>query len=164
MNTGAIFDSTGVYRYSLWRGWDDRAARIGVVLLNPSRADAVVDDPTIRRCIGFARTWGYGSLEVMNLFAYRSSSPQELTQVADPVGADNDGYLADLAHRVDCILLAWGNWGRLGDRDRIVLQLLGDRKPLYCLGCTKSGQPRHPLYLPKTTLPAIWSVGPQSAC
>lgn len=158
MNSGAIFDSTGAYRYSLWREWDDRALRLGVVMLNPSRADAVVNDPTIRRCIGFARTWGYGRLEVMNLFAYRSNSPSALAQVADPVGAENDEYLTALTERVDHILLAWGNWGRLGDRDRAVLQLLSDRTHLYCLGKTKFGQPCHPLYLPKTSLPIDWET------
>jgi hypothetical protein len=156
MNSGAIFDSSGAYRYLLWREWDDHARRIGVVMLNPSRADSVVNDPTIRRCLGFARTWGYGGLEVMNLFAYRSSNPIALTQVVDPVGVENDEYLVALTERVDDILLAWGNWGRLSDRNRSVLQLFSNRTDLYCLGKTKSGQPCHPLYLPKTSLPMRW--------
>ncbi|MDX2229356.1 MAG: DUF1643 domain-containing protein [Leptolyngbyaceae cyanobacterium bins.349] len=152
MNTGATFDSTGQYRYSLWRHWDDAAPRIGFVMLNPSRADATLNDPTIRRCLSFARSWGYGSLEVVNLFAYRTAQPQQLRHVADPVGTDNDRTLQTLSQRVDRIILAWGNWGRLQDRDRAVLTVLKSHS-LHCLGRTKLGHPCHPLYLKGTLQP-----------
>ena len=74
---GAVIDPTGLYRYSLWREWNPDAAQITFIMLNPSRADATNDDPTIRRCINFASSWGYGYLEVVNLFAYRTSHPQQ---------------------------------------------------------------------------------------
>lgn len=144
--TGAIFDATRTYRYLLWRSWSD-APRIGFVMLNPNRADATMDDPTIRRCIGFAKAWGYGGLEVVNLFAYRTKTPQILKQVAHPIGAENDRYLIDLPARVELILLAWGNWGQFMQRDRAVMQLFSNQANLYTLGFTKRGQPRHPLYL-----------------
>jgi hypothetical protein len=150
--TGAIFDPTGTYRYSLWRSWDESAPRIGFVMLNPNCADAVRDDPTIRRCIGFARSWNFGGLEVVNLFAYRTAHPIELRRVCDPIGAENDAYLATLSQRVDQIVLAWGNGGKLQNRDRTVLSLLSPAN-LCCLGMTQSGQPRHPLYLRRDVMP-----------
>lgn len=144
---GATFDPTHTYRYSLWRQWDEQRPSVGFVMLNPSRADALVDDPTIRRCLGFAKAWNYGGLEVVNLFAYRTASPVELRRVSDPVGAENDRYLISLAQRVDRIILAWGNWGTFQQRDRAVIQLLGTSRLLDCLGLTQMGHPRHPLYL-----------------
>lgn len=157
LNQGATFDKTGRYRYALWREWDLRAPKVGFVMLNPSRADASVDDPTIRRCIGFARTWGFGGLEVVNLFAYRSTQPSELGQVADPIGAENDFYLISLQEHVEQIVLAWGNWGSLGGRDRAAITLLRDQ-PIYCLGVTQTGQPRHPLYLRRDVAPVPFRV------
>jgi hypothetical protein len=156
MQTGATFDSTETYRYSLWRTWNEHAPRVGFVMLNPSRADAQVDDPTIRRCIGFARSWGFGGLDVVNLFAYRTTHPQELSQVEHPIGEETDAYLIGLGDRVDRIILAWGNWGSWQGRDRQALTLLTSTKPnLHCLGMTKLGQPKHPLYLKKTLVPRV---------
>jgi hypothetical protein len=155
MQTGATFDSTENYRYLLWRKWDEALPTVGFVMLNPSRADAELNDPTIRRCIGFARSWGFGGLEVVNLFAYRAVTPKLLNAVADPIGNENDQYLKSLPERVDRIILAWGNWGRLYGRDREVLSLLASITPLHCLGITQLGQPKHPLYLEKTILPVL---------
>lgn len=152
----ATFDSTGAYRYLLERSWSD-SPRLGFIMLNPNRADATIDDPTIRRCVRFAKSWGYGGLEVVNLFAYRAKTPTLLKQVEDPIGVENDHYLARLPQRVDSIVLAWGNWGRLQGRDRAVIQLLSSQQILYCLGTTKLGQPRHPLYLKSSTLPVKFS-------
>ena len=149
--SGAEFDATATYRYRLWREWNRRLPRLGFIMLNPSRADATANDPTIRRCLGFAQTWGFGAIEVMNLFAFRAVHPTQLKAAADPIGADNDAHLLSLAHRADSIVLAWGNWGSLGDRDRAVVHLLRATVPLYCLGHTQQGQPRHPLYLKATT-------------
>ncbi|MBW4692046.1 MAG: DUF1643 domain-containing protein [Lyngbya sp. HA4199-MV5] len=156
MQAGAEFDATGRYRYLLWRSWDEQATRVGFVMLNPSRADGVVNDPTVRRCLGFARSWGFGRLDVVNLFAYCATQPRELRQVIDPVGRENDRYLAQLAERVDQIVLAWGNDGGLQSRDRAVMALWGDRIPTYCLGITKQGQPQHPLYLRRDVQPMPW--------
>lgn len=151
MQSGAVFDHSSLYRYSLWRSWS-QLPKVGFVMLNPSQADARLNDPTIRRCIGFAQSWGYGGLEVVNLFAYRTKSPTHLRQIEDPIGADNDRYLLTLGERVDTIVLAWGNWGTLGGRDRVVLRRLNVQKNVFCLGITKTGQPRHPLYLKRDTL------------
>jgi hypothetical protein len=161
----ATFDATRCYRYSLWREWDGNAPKVGFVMLNPSQADDAVDDPTIRRCIGFARSWGYGGMEVVNLFAYRTAHPKTLLEVADPVGPENDRYLETLSQRVNHIVLAWGNWGRLLERDRAVWSLLA-QDTLYCLGLTKLNQPCHPLYLKKTApllvAPLLGRVGDRS--
>lgn len=153
MQRGAIFDSTGTYRYSLWREWDSHTAKVGFVMLNPSQADAIVDDPTIRRCMGFAQSWQYGGMEVVNLFAYRTAHPRQLHQVSNPIGADNDTYLGSLPQRVDTIILAWGNWGRWQNRDRVVIELFTKQTSLACLGLTKANQPKHPLYIKRYTLP-----------
>src|SRR4028119_2392792 len=90
---GAIFDPTRTYRYALWRTWDAARPPVAFVLLNPSTADARRDDPTIRRCANFARTWGFGGLEVVNLFAFRATHPTDLKCAADPVGPQNDVHL-----------------------------------------------------------------------
>ncbi|PSB28436.1 DUF1643 domain-containing protein [Stenomitos frigidus] len=157
MQTGAEFDATGCYRYLLWRSWDEQAPRVGFVMLNPSQADATVNDPTIRRCLGFARSWGYGSLDVVNLFAYRTAQPSELRRVNDPIGVENDRYLAALEQRVDHIILAWGNSGVLQSRDRSVMPLLKGQKAVSCFGLTKLGQPRHPLYVRREVPLSPWS-------
>jgi hypothetical protein len=157
-NIGAQFDPTGRYRYALWREWNASRPRLTVVMLNPSTADAERDDPTIRRCVQFAQGWGYGSLEVVNLFAYRATCPAGLQQVPDPVGDDNDRALLGAAERAAMLLVAWGNWGQLYGRDRTVLALLAATRPLYCLGINHSGQPRHPLYLRADTQPMLFQV------
>ena len=123
--------------------------------LNPSRADAERDDPTLRRIVGFARQWGFGSVNVLNLFARISPSPALLKRAADPVGPDNDRWLqAALNGQGAAIWLGWGNQGTWRGRDRQVLELLRQgllaeprlENQLLCLGLTAQGQPRHPLY------------------
>jgi hypothetical protein len=131
--SGATFAARKTYRYRLWRTWGD-GPRLGWIMLNPSQADEQVDDPTLRRCVGFARGWGFGGLEVVNLFAYRASRPGLLRLVADPIGPQNDRYLRGLADRVAAIVCAWGNGGAWGERDRVVRGLLGEYSQLYCLG------------------------------
>jgi len=162
MQGGAILDITERYRYSLWRSWDQTAPKIGFVMLNPSRADASVNDPTIRRCLGFACFWGFGALEVVNLFAYRSARPQDLLQVNDPIGPDNEAYLASLSDRVDRIVLAWGNWGKLQGRNQVALEILAS-ETLYCLGTTQTQQPRHPLYLHHSCVPTLFQRSDRSS-
>lgn len=150
MKKGAIIDPTGLYRYSLWREWDANTPRIAFIMLNPSRADAEIDDPTIRRCMGFAKDWGYGSLEVANLFAYRAQHPKILQQVPDPIGPENDRYLQEAFLAADRVIIAWGNWGKLKGRNEEVLRAMQSRA-IYCLGITNKGQPRHPLYVRRNT-------------
>lgn len=142
-DSGAVI--VGDYRYTLWRTWEQDRPRILFILLNPSRADAQLDDPTLRRCIGFARAYGYGSVELVNTFAYRATSPRVLTQVADPVGPENDQHISQAAGRAQRIVVAWGALGCLLGRDQAVLSLL--EAPAWCLGLTASNAPRHPLYM-----------------
>jgi hypothetical protein len=144
----AEFDATGQYRFTLSRSWDKDKPKVGFVMLNPSSADATRNDPTIRRCIGFARDWGFGSVEIVNLFAYRTPYPQHLQQITDPIGCDNDTYLVQASQRSRLLVLAWGNWGTLLNRGQAVANLLANSY-CRCFGFTRSGQPLHPLYLPK---------------
>ncbi len=157
MKKGVVIDKTGFYRYSLWREWDIDKSKIVFIMLNPSKADASMDDPTLRRCISFAKSWDYGSLIVVNLFAYRSSSPLELRQVDDPVGKQNDRYLKKAIKLADRVVVAWGNNGKLMQRDRLVLELLSklNIQP-HCLGITKSGYPHHPLYVLWSKQPSVY--------
>ena len=153
MKRGATPDPTGRYRYALRREWDPDAPRIAFVMLNPSTADAAQDDPTIRRCIGFARSWGYGALEVVNLFAWRTTDPQALRRVQDPVGPENDRYILRAGRRARETLVAWGNRGILLGRHEAVLRLLlRGREAVHCLGWTQAGHPRHPLYIRADTV------------
>lgn len=149
MELGAEFDPSGCYRYRLWRQWNAAAARLTFIMLNPSTADAQVNDPTIRRCLGFASAGADGSLEVVNLFAFRTPHPHLLQQANDPIGANCDAAILAAVQRSDCVVLAWGNHGQLYGRDQAVLKLLKSQ-PLHCLGLTQTGQPRHPLYLKQT--------------
>lgn len=145
-----MFDARGRYRYRLWRRWRASGPVVAFVMLNPSTADAERDDPTIRRCTGFARAWGFAAMTVVNLFALRATDPARLRRARDPVGPDNDRHIAAAAAGSDAVVLAWGNHGALGGRDRAVLDLLAGSRPS-CLGVTGSGQPRHPLYLRRAT-------------
>jgi hypothetical protein len=147
---GATFDTTRQYRYSLWRTWEDRGNRATFVLLNPSQANEVDDDPTIRRCMGFARDRGYSSVEIVNLFAYCATQVKTLKKANDPIGFENDAYIQEASQRANLLICAWGNWGSLWGRNLEVMGLLGEVK-CGCLGMTRSGHPRHPLYLPKST-------------
>jgi hypothetical protein len=148
---GAELSPCGIYRYTLGRFWDDAAPVALFVMLNPSTADADVDDPTIRRCIAFARSWGCGGITVGNLYAYRATDPAELATVEDPVGPDNDYWLAELAADADFIVAAWGATSHpLPERcSRVRDPFLNGA--VHCLGRTKHGHPRHPLYVPSTT-------------
>ncbi|MCS6812143.1 MAG: DUF1643 domain-containing protein [Cyanobacteria bacterium] len=157
MQQDAQFDSTGQYRYSLWRQWNAEGDRLVFIMLNPSTADAQHNDPTIRRCLGFARRWGYGCLVTVNLFAYRTPYPHHLCRVPDPVGPETDRYLLQAVHQADRVIAAWGNAGQLW-RDRVchVLHLVTPNIPLWCLGLTTLGQPRHPLYAKADSVPIPW--------
>ncbi|MDP9281764.1 MAG: DUF1643 domain-containing protein [Chloroflexota bacterium] len=148
MIAGAIFSSDRRYRYRLWRRWDRSRPAIAFCMLNPSTADARRDDPTIRRCIGFARDWGYGGIEVVNIFALRATDPRELRSARDPVGPRNDAFMLRAA-AASAVVVAWGVHGALRDRGSEALRLFGPRSRLLALGRTRSGAPRHPLHLPR---------------
>lgn len=155
---GAVFSPCRTYRYSLWRRWDADGPTLNVIGLNPSTADEYADDPTIRRCIGFARAWGFGTLVMTNLFAYRSTDPRVLLTVADPVGPDNDQALRVQAYEAGMVVAAWGAHPLAVARSEAVRPLIQPYSVM-CLGATKDGAPRHPLYLPKTMLPSpFWTT------
>lgn len=144
---GADYSTCGLYRYSLWRSWDDNAGTILWIMLNPSRADHLGNnDPTIERCERRSVAWGFGRMEVVNLFALRSPYPKALREAGDPVGPLNDIGIVDGAGRASLILCAWGAHGGLKGRADEVRGLLAGRS-LHCLGMTQSGEPAHPLYL-----------------
>jgi hypothetical protein len=152
-----LFDASRCYRYRLGRAW--AAPGTGCVLfvmLNPSTADAEHDDPTLRRCIWFAHAWGFGAVDVMNLFAYRAPRPQVLRRVADPVGPDNDRHIDLAAGAATAIVCAWAEQGGYRGRGADVALALRRHRPLLCLGSTKNGQPLHPLYVRGTTRPTVW--------
>lgn len=151
-SSGAKISKCGDYRYQLWRVWDVRKSKVLFVMLNPSTADASIDDPTIRRCIGFAKSWGYGGMYVGNLFAYRSTSPKELLKVKDPVGECNNYHLGEMAEKCDLIVCAWGNapiLKKLGYNT--TLNILN--RPKHYIDLAKDGTPKHPLYLKSNLKP-----------
>lgn len=147
----AAFSPCGRYRWWLQRCWEPGRPPLLFVGLNPSRADGRCDDPTLRRLLGYARAWGFGSLEVLNLFALVAPRPALLRRALDPVGACNDAWIRRrLRLRPEAaVWIGWGNQGRWRGRDREVLALIacGGRSPL-ALATTAAGMPRHPLYCP----------------
>lgn len=155
MSKGAVISDCGLYRYSLWREWaaGDSVAFIG---LNPSTADATLDDPTIRRCIAFAKSWGFGRLVMVNLFAFRATDPKEMMRADDPVGPDNDAALLRECAQARVTVAAWGAGGTHLGRDRVVRRMLA---PMHYLRLTKQGHPGHPLYLPGSLTPQPWDKG-----
>jgi hypothetical protein len=142
--SSAIFDPSGCFRYLLVRQWNESKPSMCWVLMNPSTADAAKDDPTIRRCMAFARSWGYGRMEVVNLFAFRATSPREMMREMYPEGPANDAYIRAAAERAQRVVVGWGTHGGFRSRDREVLSLIGS---VETLGVTKDGFPRHPLYV-----------------
>lgn len=149
-------DIEGEYRYRLGRTWDDAASRACWIMLNPSTADATVNDPTIRRCIGLSRAWGYGSLVVVNLFALRSTDPRALRTHLSPVGTRNDEAIMEESARAGLVVAAWGTHGSLRGRHGYIREALATR--LHHVGLTKEGFPRHPLYVRGDVLPLRWEL------
>ena len=156
----AVLSEDGSYRYSLTRVWARENGTAVFVMLNPSIADANEDDPTIRRCMGFARSWGLGGILVLNLYALRSTDPKALWSHEDPIGPDNFRYLTD-ALSAACffgtpVVAAWGaNAKPL--RTEAFKSLARDRGvALQSLGTTKAGAPRHPLYIKGDTELRAW--------
>ena len=151
----------GEYRYDLTRHWGGGSDAVCFVMLNPSTADAVVDDPTVRRCVGFAKGWGFDRLSVVNLFALRATNPKELWGHADPVGPDRDRYCRARFEEASLVVCAWGAnriVGKLG-ADREILDMISELGLVpHVLRLTKGGAPGHPLYLPKTLEPVNWEM------
>lgn len=161
MNTSATFSEDRVYRYSLLRRWRD-GPYLNVVGLNPSTANEVQDDPTIRRCINYAKDWGYSGLVMTNIFGFRSTDPKNLLKVSDPVGPDNLTHIILAACGADMVLAAWGNMRTPQQQEHAVgiLGLLSSyRIPVYCLRITAAGYPAHPLYQKRDIEPELYRGG-----
>jgi hypothetical protein len=118
MKKGAVISECEKYRYALWRVWRKDKLKVMFVMLNPSTADSNKDDPTIRRCIDFAKSWGYGGIVIGNLFGLRATDPKELLNTDDPKGLHNDYWLRMLPELADQIICAWGNDGNLNNADK----------------------------------------------
>jgi hypothetical protein len=142
---GAAFSDCRTYRYSLWRHWGDPGApRLTVIGLNPSTADETEDDPTIRRCVGFAKREGMGGVRMLNLFALRATDPKVMLAHPEPIGPLNDAVLRQAIGPDDVVVAAWGVHGHHRNRD---LEVLACLPGIRCFGKTQAGFPRHPLYL-----------------
>jgi hypothetical protein len=155
----AVFDQARVYRYLLTRIWDPARPPMVFVMLNPSTADAFVEDPTSRRCQSFARREGAGGVVVVNLFALRSTNPRALLGHADPVGRHNDAFIRQAINAGGQVVAAWGADRAVGARGGEVARYLGARGvELLCLGRTSGGCPRHPLYVTGTAVLEAYGV------
>ena len=150
IETGAQFSGCRAWRYALWRTWDASYGHCMFIGLNPSTADETEDDPTIRRCINFAKSWGFGGIHMLNLFAFRATLPSDMKAAADPIGPENNEFLTMYAKQSEKIVCAWGVNGKFKSRDGYVTAMLSDFD-LFCLGSTNTGQPKHPLYLKSDT-------------
>ncbi len=156
--SAAFGGKRNIYRYELYRDWRDEPRLISpttwnqnalFIMLNPSTADHKEDDPTVAKCIRLARRWGFGGIEVRNIFAYRSTDPDKLTKVEDPIGPDNDLRIIEAvtASTTAVVVAAWGNGGiflKRGSQVRETLYQL--KRTVHCFGITDLGQPGHPLY------------------
>ena len=152
----AVYSACETYRYALTREWA-AGSRLLWVMLNPSTASESTNDPTVERCERRARALGFGGFRVVNLFALRATDPRALRAAADPVGPDNDTALSDGVIWADAVLCGWGGHGALHGRDRTVCtQLQQAGKPLWHLGLTQAGQPKHPLYIGYAVQPTLW--------
>lgn len=155
---GATFSECRRYRYHLWQTWGDRENRVAFIGLNPSTADEIDDDHTIRKCIGFAKRWGYGAIDMVNLFAWCSTEPKGLRDPEDAIGPDNNPTLERVTSDAKRVVLAWGSHaevkGLIQWRVRSLQWLfnLEDvRTKMVRLGTCKDGNPRHPLMLAYAT-------------
>lgn len=143
MKKGAVFSPDSIYRYQLLRSWDIDKPKILFIMLNPSTADEFVEDPTIRRIVNYAKDWGYGSVYVGNLYAFRSTDPKGLNSVEDPIGPENITNIQVLIGLVDKVVYAWGNERKEPEWLKKIVT-----NP-YCIDISKKGIPKHPLYLKK---------------
>ncbi len=144
MKKEAILSKCRKYRFALWRIWDEAKPQAMFIGLNPSTADEFDDDPTLRRCINYAKSWNYGSVCMANLFAYRATQPKDMLTAPDPVGAENNKWLLELSQKAHLVVAAWGNSGRFQNRSGEIRQMIPN---LHFLKLNLSGEPAHPLYL-----------------
>lgn len=154
----ATYSDCEAYRYQLTRTWDIAGLKVLFVMLNPSTATEYQNDPTVERCERRARALGFGAFRVTNIFAYRATDPKVMRAQADPVGPGNDAAIAEGALWADRIICAWGGHGAHLARGGTVAQLLrATTKPLFHLGLTIGGEPKHPLYIGYAVQPELWA-------
>lgn len=136
------------YRYALRKIWDLRKPEITVIMLNPSTADKYNDDHTVKKLRTICGAHGYGGFEILNLFAYRATNPKELYDLeVCPIGPKNNDIIEDALKRSKSLLVAWGNHGKLNDRDKQVISMFSATNNIFCLGKNKNGTPKHPGHL-----------------
>ncbi|MCT7584670.1 DUF1643 domain-containing protein [Aliarcobacter butzleri] len=150
MKKDAILSEDRKYRYVLSRIWDESKPMVVIVGLNPSTADEKDDDSTIKKCINFAKNWGYGGLYMLNLFAFRATLPSDMFNASYPIGEENDKYIRKYSKFSDKVICAWGNDGSFKNRSQEVLSILENK---FYIKLNKSGEPAHPLYLSKDLIP-----------
>lgn len=154
----AAYSDCERYRYMLERVWAD-GPRLLYVMLNPSKATEVRNDPTVERCERRARALGFGGMRVANLFAWRATDPADLRRAEEPVGADNDAAIREAAGWADEVLCGWGAHGtHLARGDVVERMLRGTGRRLTHLGVTRQGLPRHPLYVGYAKRPEAWVI------
>jgi len=153
----AVYSDCERFRYSLTRVWQPAGKRVLFVMLNPSTATEVQNDPTVERCERRARTLGFGSFQVTNIFAWRDTDPRKMRAASDPVGPHNDATITNGAAWADQVIAGWGAHGAHQDRGAAVEALLRNAdRPVHHLGLTKQGHPKHPLYIAYVRQPEPW--------
>jgi hypothetical protein len=161
IESDAIFSPCRTWRYSLWRIWDRKLPMVQFIGLNPSTATETENDPTVTRCINYARDWGYGGMYMSNIFAFRATEPEDMKKAGNPVGPKNNHWLLKVHQEAAISVAAWGTDGAYLDREKQVLKLLGD---LHCLKLTKHNHPWHPLYLNNTLAPIPVNIKTPTPC
>ncbi len=157
----AVYSDCERYRYALTRTWDAGGKRVLFVMLNPSKATEVQNDPTVERCERRARALGFGAFRVTNIFAWRETDPRKMRKARDPVGPQNDAQILDGVAWADQVIAAWGTHGAYLDRGPEVARLLrATGIALFHLGLSKDGHPKHPLYISYAEQPALWTEPP----
>jgi hypothetical protein len=151
IKSDALFSDCKRYRYTLVRQWSHGPKSIAFIGLNPSTADEIKNDPTVAKCIRWAKKWGYNEMWMLNIFAIRSTDPKYLRMVADPIGFGNDTSISHITSKATTIVCCWGTGGEFLHRGYRVWHDLLNHSKTYCLGYTKAGHPRHPLYMSNDT-------------
>mgnify|MGYP001187935155 FL=1 len=152
-NTGATFSKCNRYRYVLWRKWNSSDPQVMFIGLNPSTADHIHNDPTISRCINYAKSWGYGGIYMVNIFSYKTTYPDRLKSAIDPIGKNTNDWIKKIYDITHMCIAAWGNNGQLLNRSDKIRAML---PKMHCLKITKSGEPSHPLYLKASLKPITY--------
>lgn len=155
----AVYSPCEAYRYSLTRVWDAGGRRALFIMLNPSTATEVQNDPTVERCERRARALGFGAFRVLNIFAYRATDPRDMRRADDPVGPGNDAAMLEGLEWADAVICAWGTHGEhLGRGPQVAKLLRSTGRDLLHLGLSKAGHPKHPLYISYSVQPMIWET------